>query len=122
VSITSSAGRSLHAIVRLDKDTKQELLTELEHEDSRETLAVLGCDPQAAGNVMTSPRLPNTWREGKRLGRFDSERKPLMKNGRRVMEFVPFPEGRAVQRLLYYNPTPEIGRSIVEGVTFERGE
>jgi hypothetical protein len=122
VSITSSAGRSLHAVVRLDKDSKQELLAELQHEDSAETLAVLGCDPQAAGNAMTSPRLPNTWREGKRMGKFDSAGKPLMRNGRREMEFVPFRDGPAMQRLLYFNPSPEIGRSIVEGVTFEHGE
>lgn len=121
VSITSSAGRSLHAVVRLDKSTKKELIAELENEDAKETLAVLGCDPQAAGNLMTSPRLPNTWREGKRVGKFERDGiTPMIKNGRRVMEFRPFPDGKELQRLLYFNPSPEIGRSIVEGVTFER--
>lgn len=121
VSICLSGGRSLHAVVRLDKATKAELLAELECEDALETLTVLGFDPQAARNCMSSPRLPNTWREGKRVGKFDQAGKPLMKNGRRVMEFRPFQDGRALQRLLYFNPAPEIGRSIAEGMIFEHG-
>lgn len=121
VSICMSGGRSLHAVVRLDKSTKAELQDELVNEDAKETLTVLGFDPQAASNCMSSPRLPNTWRDGKRGGKFEKDGTPMFKNGKRVMEFKPFQEGRAMQRLLYFNPAPEIGRSILEGVIFERG-
>ena len=87
-----------------------------------ETLAVLGCDAQAL-HGMVYPRLPNTWREGKRMGKLDREGKPVNgPNGRRVMTFVPFRDGRAKQALLYFNPSPERGRCIQEGVVFERAE
>lgn len=119
-SITTSGGRSLHALVRVDKDTEEELIAELKRGDALETLAVLGCDAQAL-HGMVYPRLPNTWREGKRMGKLDREGKPVNgPNGRRVMTFVPFRAGRAKQALLYFNPSPERGRCIQEGVVFER--
>lgn len=123
VSITASGGRSLHALVRLDKSTKQDLMRELDAGDARETLAVLGCDRQAAGNAMVAPRLPNTFREGKRVGKFEADGvTPMTKNGRRVMQFAPFRDGALKQALLYFNPAPVMGCSISEGVTFEHAE
>lgn len=120
VAIIASGGRSLHALVRLDKETEDELLGEVKDADNEELLTLLGCDPQAM-HGMVYPRLPNTMREGKRMTKLDSEGKRVMgPNNRPVMHFVPFRHGASKQALLYFNPAPERGRSISEGVIFDR--
>lgn len=120
VSITHSGGRSLHALVRLDKETEDELQAEIQDEGVRELLCVLGCDHQALQS-MVYPRLPNTIREGKRMGKRDEHGQVIRKNGRAVMEFVRFRDGAAKQALWYFNPEPERLRSISEGLIFEHG-
>jgi hypothetical protein len=121
VSITMSGGRSLHALVKLDKETKQDLADELKTHDAEETLTVLGCDPQAARNFMTCPRLPNTWREGKRAGKVGLNGEKIFDDrNKRVMVFSPFRNGPSKQALLYYNPSAALGQSIAEGPRFER--
>lgn len=120
VSITHSAGRSLHALVRLDKDTEEELQAEIQDEGVRETMAILGTDTQAMQSLVY-PRLPNTMRKGKRMSKRDRVTNEVVrKNGRPVMEFVPFRDGPAKQALLYFNPGAEMGRCIAEGLIFER--
>jgi len=119
VAIIASGGRSLHALVRLDKETESELLEEVKDPDNEELLTLLGCDPQAM-HGMVYPRLPNTMREGKRMTKLDADGKRIMHNGRPVMHFVPFRFGASKQALLYFNPAPERGRCISEGVIFDR--
>ena len=86
VAITSSAGRSLHALVRVEArsyDAWTAMRTA-----ARDTMTLLGVDPQSLSNPTAAMRMPNTMREGK------------MKDGR----FVPFEQGARKQRLLYFNP------------------
>ena len=96
VAITSSAGRSLHALVRVDArsyDEWSQMRT-----GAREFMTQLGFDPQALSNPTAAMRLPNSMREGK------------MKEGR----LVPFEHGPRKQRLLYYNPEAAHGECIGE--------
>lgn len=123
VAIIASGGRSLHALVKLGKESEQALLDEVKDPDNEDLLVMMGCDPQAL-HGMVSPRLPNTWREGKRVGKLDRDGKPVFTtNGRgekkRVMEFVPFRYGPAKQALLYFNPAAERGRCVTEGLLYE---
>lgn len=122
VAIMSSGGRSLHAVVRLDKETEEELKAELEHPDNVEVLSLIGCDPQAM-KTMVYPRLPNTYREGKRMGvRGDDGKVKRDNKGRAIMRFAPFEYGRTNQSLLYYQPGAQRGQSIAERVRFEPAE
>lgn len=120
VAITTSGGRSLHALVKLEKETEAELLQEVKDPDSEELLTLLGCDAQAM-HGMVYPRLPNTWREGKRMTKLDAEGKRIVDGrGKAVMHFVPFKLGPAKQSLIYFNPGAERGRCIAEGLIYER--
>lgn len=120
VAIIASGGRSLHALVRLDKETEGELLQEVKDPDNEELLTLLGCDPQAM-HGMVYPRLPNTWREGKRMTKLDAEGKRITDGrGKAVMHFVPFKFGASKQSLIYFNPGAERGRCIAEGLIYER--
>ena len=85
VSIVSSGGRSLHALVKLGCNT----LDEWQELSSvcRDVMSRIGCDSQALSNPMASPRAPHVMREGK------------MKDGK----FAPFTHP-AKQRLLWLNP------------------
>lgn len=123
VAIIASGGRSLHAVVKLDKETEAQLRAEIDNPDHVETLVTIGCDPQAL-KPLVYPRLPNTWRDGKRMGVKGPDGKAVRdRQGKPVMKFFPFPHGRAMQGLIYYQPAAMMGRSITEGVTFEhRGE
>jgi hypothetical protein len=122
VAIVASGGRSLHAIVKLDKSTEAELRWEIENPDNEETLITLGCDPQAL-KTMVYPRLPNTWREGKRMGVKGEDGKVKRDSkGKAIVRFQPFPHGRAMQSLLYFNPSAARGGCIMEGMIFEHGE
>lgn len=119
VAIILSGGRSLHALVRLDKETEWELRQEIEHPDNEEFLTLTGSDPQAL-KPMVYPRLANTYRDGKRMGvRGEDGKVKRDGKGRAVMRFAPFDYGRTQQALLYYNPDVPKGQSIAEGVRFE---
>lgn len=87
VAITTSAGRSLHALVRVDARDYEEWTAM--RSAARETMTLLGFDPQSLSNPTAAMRLPNAMREGK------------MKEGK----FVPFDQGARKQRLIYFNPT-----------------
>lgn len=119
VAIVMSGGRSLHAVVRLDKQTEEELQAELRNPNAREVLTVLGCDAQAM-NTLVYPRLPGVWREGKLMAERDASGKAKRDAmGKCVMKFAPFEGGKRMQRLIYFNPRPDRGRSIMEGAIFE---
>lgn len=119
VAIVTSGGRSLHAVVRLDKGTEEELQAELQNPNAREVLTVLGCDAQAMQSLVY-PRLPGVWREGKLMSERGSDGKAKRDaHGKCVMKFEPFEHGRRNQRLIYFNPRPEKGRSMMEGAIFE---
>jgi hypothetical protein len=90
VAITSSAGRSLHALVRVDARDYDEWSAM--RTAARDVMTMLGFDPQSLSNPTAAMRMPNTMREGK------------MKEGR----FVPFEHGAKKQRLLYFNPSATI--------------
>lgn len=96
VAITSSGGRSLHALVRVDA-ASYDAWTSM-RSAARDVMTQLGFDPQALSNPTAAMRMPNTMREGKN------------KDGR----FVPFPNGAARQRLLYYHPRAALGECIGE--------
>ena len=94
VAITTSAGRSLHALVRVDAGSYDEF-TRI-RTAARECMTMLGFDPQSLSNPTAAMRLPNTWREGK------------MKDG----QFVPFDLGARKQRLVYFNPSAKAGECL----------
>lgn len=94
VAMSTSGGRSIHALVRCGASTKDEWLECVEQ--VRDTMAAIGCDTQALANPMVNMRLGNTIRRGKMTG------------GRDARKFVPFPHGNAMQRLLYLNPSPQM--------------
>lgn len=98
VAITTSAGRSLHALVRVDAGSYDEF-TRI-RTAARECMTMLGFDPQSLSNPTAAMRLPNTWREGK------------MKDG----QFVPFDLGARKQRLVYFNPDAQAGECIGDRV------
>jgi len=115
VSITSSGGRSLHAVVRLDMETEEDLRLQIDDPNAREVLVVLGCDSQAL-HTFASPRLPNTTRGGKVRGKRGPDGEIVRDGrGRAIMEFAPFASGPVMQSLLYFNPEPVRGKSIREG-------
>lgn len=94
VAITTSAGRSLHALVRVDADSYDEFIRI--RMAARECMTELGFDPKSLSNPTAGMRMPKTWREGK------------MKDG----QFVPFPDGVRKQRLIYFNPAARMGECI----------
>lgn len=94
VAISTSAGRSLHALVRVDAESYDEF-TRI-RTAARECMTELGFDPQSLSNPTAAMRMPNTWREGK------------MKDG----QFVPFPNGARKQCLVYFNPGARMGECI----------
>lgn len=103
VAISTSAGRSLHALVRVDAESYEEF-TRIRIA-ARECMTELGFDPQSLSNPTAAMRLPNTWREGK------------MKDG----QFVPFPNGARKQCLVYFNPEAKAGECIGDRVPVEVG-
>lgn len=98
VAITTSGGRSLHALVRVDAESYDEFSRI--RLAARECMTELGFDPHALSNPTAAMRLPNTWREGK------------MKGG----QFEPFPNGARCQRLIYFNPEARVGECIGDRV------
>ena len=87
VAITTSAGRSLHALVRVNARSYDEWSAM--RSAARDVMTRLGFDPQSLSNPTAAMRLPNTMREGK------------MKDGK----LEAFPHGARKQRLVYFNPT-----------------
>ena len=88
-AIYSSGGRSVHALVRVDAESKA-------HWDAvaaslKPALTILGADPKAMSAVRLS-RLPGC----ERLGTTDTHG-----------IYHPFPNGPRMQRLLYLNPAPD---------------
>ena len=80
---------------------------------------MLGCDAQAMQSLVY-PRLPGVWREGKLVSERGSDGKAKRDaHGKCVMKFEPFEHGRRNQRLIYFNPRPDKGRSMMEGAIFE---
>lgn len=98
VAITTSAGRSLHALVRVDAESYDEF-TRI-RVAARECMTELGFDPQSLSNPTAAMRLPNTWREGK------------MKDG----QLMSFPNGARKQCLVYFNPEARSGECIGDRV------
>ena len=96
VAITTSAGRSLHALVRVDARSYDEWCQM--RSGARTFMTQLGFDPQALSNPTAAMRMPNTMREGK------------MKDGR----FVPYDHGARMQRLIYFSPYAQAGECIGE--------
>jgi hypothetical protein len=94
VAITTSAGRSLHALVRVEARSYDEW-TQM-RSAAREFMTQLGFDPQSLSNPTAAMRMPNTMREGK------------MKDGK----LVPFETGPRMQRLIYFNPEAVAGECI----------
>lgn len=98
VAITTSGGRSLHALVRVDAESYDEFARI--RLAARECMTELGYDPQSLSNPTAAMRLPNTWREGK------------MQGG----NFMPFEQGARRQRLVYFNPQAKAGECIGDRV------
>lgn len=87
VAITTSGGRSLHALVRVEAGSHEEFGRV--SRTARDVMTVMGWDPQSLSNPTAGMRLPNTMREGK--------------NGKGG-HFEAFPNGARKQRLIYWNP------------------
>ena len=96
VCIVTSAGRSLHALVKIGCNTHEEWLDLANI--VRDTMARIGCDAQALKNASVNCRAPGVLRDGK------------MKDGK----FLPFPHGPSRQRLLWLNPQAMGGQSMME--------
>lgn len=86
VSITHSAGRSMHVLIKLGTDSREEW--EECADMLMPMLTAAGCDSQAMHPIVY-PRMPNKMRRGK--GFKD--------------KFEPFTNGARKQRLLYFNPS-----------------
>ena len=106
MAITSSGGKSMHCLARLDCSSREEWMECATV--TMELLTELGCDAQTLHPVVYM-RLPGSWRDGKGYG------------GGKEYKFMPFSEGRRMQRLLYFNPNPEPGACIGENPIFDHG-
>jgi hypothetical protein len=125
VAIVTSANQGAHVLVKVEADNQQEW--EQMRDLLKPTLTKIGMDGDAMKAIVYC-RLPGAFREGKIKGEVDAAGKPVMNAaGKRSMKFVPFPDGRRVQQLLYFNPRPlpliefsdeGKGNCIGEGVTF----
>ncbi len=103
VLITTSGGRSIHALVKVGVDSHEEWKECINV--VRDTMARIGCDSQALNNAMVNVRCANTWREGKTMGG----------------QFVPYTHGRAMQRCLYFNPEATM-KAIAKGARYDHAE
>lgn len=110
-AITTSGGRSIHTLVRVD------CRTALEFAALKTSMApflagvqVLGVDTGPM-NVLAPTRLPQCWREGKVVP--PPPPTPGMAVARGKWGFFPFPKGPKLQKLLYLQPEPD-GRPITE--------
>lgn len=111
VAIVTSGNQGAHALVRVDASSKAEW--DAMRKTVLPTLTCLGTDPDALKGLVYM-RMPGAWREGKMKSVEDG-------SGKRVSRFVPFHDGRRMQRLLYFNPSPGgLGeaKAIGEGVTY----
>jgi hypothetical protein len=114
VAIVTSGNQGAHVLVQVDAASKAEW--DAMRKSVLPTLACLGTDPDALKGLVYM-RLPGAFREGKMKQVDDG-------TGKRVSRFVPFPDGRRKQRLLYFNPRPApLGqaRAIGEGMLYQHG-
>ncbi len=114
VAIVTSGNQGAHVLVQVDAASKAEW--DAMRKAVLPTLACLGTDPDALKGLVYM-RLPGAFREGKMKQVDDG-------TGKRVSRFVPFPDGRRKQRLLYFNPRPApLGqaRAIGEGMLYQHG-
>lgn len=102
VLMTTSGGRSIHALIKIGADTHEEWKAIVDV--VRDTMAKIGCDAQALANPMVNIRCANTWREGKTM----------------AGKFVPYTHGRSLQRCLYFNPKAEM-KAIMKNPRFDHG-
>lgn len=112
VAIVTSGNQGAHVLVRVDAESKAEW--DAMRKTVLPTLTCLGTDPDAL-KALVYMRMPGAWREGKMKSVEDGA------TGKRVSRFVPFHDGRRMQRLLYFNPRPQgLGeaKAIGEGVTY----
>jgi hypothetical protein len=100
VLMTTSGGRSIHALVKIGSETHDEWLSIVGM--VRDRMAKIGCDRQALTNPAVNVRCANTWRDGKTI----------------EGKFVPFTYGRAVQRCLYFNPNAMLS-AIIKNPRFD---
>ena len=96
VAIVTSANQGAHVLVRVDAASKAEW--DAMRKTVMPTLTCLGTDEDAL-KALVYMRFPGAWREGKMKGVDDG-------SGKRVTRFVPFHDGRRMQRLIYFNPRP----------------
>lgn len=114
VAITTSAGRSLHALVRVNARSYDEWVqmrgkapsARAEGTGLMGLLTMFGFDPQSLSNPTAAMRMPNVMREGK------------MKDGK----LIPFEQGPRKQRLVYFNPEAGPGECIGDRVPVVLGE
>lgn len=114
VAITTSAGRSLHALVRVNARSYDEWVQMRGKAPSARSegtglmglLTMFGFDPQSLSNPTAAMRMPNVMREGK------------MKDGK----LIPFEQGPRKQRLVYFNPEAQPGECIGDRVPVVLGE
>ena len=113
VAITSSAGRSLHALVRVNARSYDEWrqmrgkapTATAEGSGLMGLMTQFGFDPQSLSNPTAAMRMPNVMREGK------------IKDGK----LVPFEQGPRKQRLVYFNPEAQPGECIGDRVPVSLG-
>lgn len=96
VAIVTSGNQGAHVLVRVDAASKAEW--DAMRKSVLPCLTCLGTDPDAL-KALVYMRLPGAYREGKMKGVDDG-------TGKRVTRFVPFHDGRRMQRLIYFNPRP----------------
>ena len=120
VSIVTSANQGAHVLVKVDASDKDEW--EAMRTLLMPTVTKLGMDADALKGQVYG-RLPGAWREGK----LKDTGQVNEKTGKKIFKLAPFPEGRRIQQLLYFNPRPlplveygdeGKGTSIGEGVRY----
>jgi hypothetical protein len=110
-AITTSGGRSIHTLVRVDCRTAAEFAEQKQRmAPFLAGVQVLGVDTGPM-NVLAPTRLPQCWREGKVVP--PPPPTPGVRVARGKWGFFPFPKGPKLQKLLYLQPAAD-GRPICE--------
>lgn len=110
-AITTSGGRSIHTLVRVDCRTAAEFAEQKQRmAPFLAGVQVLGVDTGPM-NVLAPTRLPQCWREGKVVP--PPPPTPGVTVARGKWGFFPFPKGPKRQKLLYVQPAAD-GRPICE--------
>ena len=95
-ALYSSGGRSVHALVKVDCETKAQC--DVEADVIKKCLVTLGADTQAVTPVRLT-RLPGCWRHGKMVD--------AKVDGKKVSRYERFSAPK-LQKLLYINPDPPL--------------